>query len=106
MLIRIVLCALALSSFLPSLGAQEFKLFDREFQVHGFASQGFAYSGQNNYLTMNTSTGSGAFTDGGINMSTSLTDHLRVGAQVYLRNIGQLGSGRPDLDWAYLDYRF
>lgn len=86
--------------------AQEFKLFERDVQVHGWLSQGFAYSNDNNYLTMNTSSGSGAFTDAGLSMSTGVTDRFRMGAQGYLRNIGQLGEGHPTLDWAYGDYRF
>ncbi len=106
MLTRIVLCALTLLASLANLSAQEFKLFDREIQVHGFASQGFAYGSDNNYLTMDTSNGSFAFTDAGFNMSTLLTDHFRIGAQVYDRNIGQLGNFHPNLDWAYGDYRF
>lgn len=75
-------------------------------QVHGFASQGFALSNHNNYLTMDTSNGSFRFTDGGLNMSTNLTSRLRVGAQLYDREIGQLGGGRISLDWAYADYKF
>jgi len=75
-------------------------------QIHSFAQQGFAYSNQNNFLTMNTSHGSFAMTDGGANISATLTDKFRVGAQVYDRNIGQLGGGHPQLDWAYGDYKF
>jgi hypothetical protein len=90
----------------PMLRAQEFKLFDREVQIHGFASQGFVYTNDNNWLTMNTSQGSGAFTDFGINASTNVTDRLRIGAQLYDRNLGQLGRYHPSLDWAVVDYRF
>jgi len=86
--------------------AQDFKLFNRTVQVHGFVSQGFAYSNQNNFLTMNTSQGSGKFTDVGLTMTTQITDKLRMGAQVYDRGIGQLGRWHPNLDWAYLDYKF
>jgi hypothetical protein len=86
--------------------AQDFKLFWRDLQIHGFASQGFVYTNTNNWLTMNTSQGSGAFTDFGFNMSTNVTDKLRVGAQFYDRNLGQLGKYRPSLDWAVADYRF
>ena len=88
------------------LRAQEFKLFDREVQIHGFASQGFVYTNDNNWLTMNSSQGSGAFTDFGINASTNVTDRLRIGAQLYDRNLGQLGRYHPSLDWAVVDYRF
>jgi hypothetical protein len=88
------------------LQAQDFKLFDREVQVHGFVSQGFVYTNTNNWLTMNSSQGSAAFTDFGINASTSITDKLRVGAQLYDRNLGQLGQYHPSLDWAVADFRF
>jgi hypothetical protein len=86
--------------------AQEFKVWDRTVQVHGFASQGFVYTDENNWLTMNTSQGSGAMTDMGLTVSSQLTDKFRVGAQVYDRNLGELGRWHPSLDWAVADYRF
>ncbi len=86
--------------------AQEFKIFDRTVQIHGYGSQGFAYSNNNNFLTMNTSNGSPAITEGAVNISTSITDKFRVGAQGYARKIGSLDDGRPQLDWAYGDYKF
>jgi hypothetical protein len=89
-----------------TLQAQDFKLLGREVQIHGFASQGFVYTDTNNWLTMNTRQGSGAFTDFGFNVSTNVTDKLRVGAQLYDRNLGQLGQYHPSLDWAVVDYRF
>ena len=89
-----------------TLQAQDFKLLGREVQIHGFASQGFVYTDTNNWLTMNSSQGSGAFTDFGFNVSTNVTDKLRVGAQFYDRNLGQLGQYHPSLDWAVADYRF
>lgn len=101
--------ALALACFCVgqlTLQAQDFNLFDRKVQIHGFASQGFVYTNTNNWLTMNSSQGSGAFTDFGFNVSTSVTDKLRVGAQLYDRNLGQLGQYHPSLDWAVADYRF
>jgi len=42
----------------------------------------------------------------GLNLSTRITDNFRVGAQVYDRNLGQLGQWHPSLDWAVADYRF
>jgi hypothetical protein len=88
-----------------ALMAQEFKLLDRTVQVHGFLSQGFVYTNDNNWLTMNTSQGSAAFTDFGVNMSSQVTDKFRIGAQGYDRNLGQLGQYHPSLDWAVADYR-
>ncbi len=84
----------------------DLNLFGRDIQVHGFASQGFAASDNNNYLTMKTSQGTFAMTDAGLNISSQITDKLRVGAQVYDRNIGTLGDWHPILDWAVVDYRF
>jgi hypothetical protein len=86
--------------------AQEFKLFDRTVQVHGFVSQGFVYTSGNNWLTMNTLNGSAAMTDFGLNMSSPITDKLRIGAQGYDRDLGQFGQYHPSLDWAVADYRF
>jgi hypothetical protein len=84
----------------------DFTVLGKTFQVHGFLSQGFAYTDGNNWLTMPSDNGSFAMTDGGVNISTQLTDKLRVGAQVYDRNIGSLGQWHPELDWAYADYKF
>ena len=83
-----------------------FTVGSRTIQVHGFVSQGFGYSDDNNYLTMKTSQGSFAFTDAGLNMSTQLTDKFRVGAQIYVRDIGNLSKWHPQLDWATADYKF
>jgi hypothetical protein len=89
------------------LHAQDFKVFDRQVQVHGFASQGFVHTSDNNWLTMNTSSiGSGEFTDFGANASVQITDKFRVGAQIYDRNLGELGRWHPSLDWGLADYRF
>jgi hypothetical protein len=84
----------------------DFRIDGRPVQVHGFAAQGFVYSNNNNYLTMDTSEGSFAMTDGGVNISAPVTDKFRVGAQAYARNIGQLGRGHVTIDWAFGDYKF
>ena len=90
-----------------SVHAQGFTFFDRQVQIHGFASQGFVHTNENNWLTMNTSNvGSGEFTDFGANASAQITDNFHVGAQIYDRNLGQLGRWHPSLDWGFADYRF
>lgn len=83
---------IAILSFVPGLAVAqfEFRLAGRPVQVHSFASQGFAYSNQNNYLTMRTSEGSFSLTDAGANISMRVTSRFRVGAQIYTRNIGKL----------------
>jgi hypothetical protein len=102
----IVLLWSCLCIVLIPLQAQDFKLLDRTVQIHGFVSQGFVYTNDNNWLTMNTSQGSAAFTEMALNASTQVTDRFRVGAQVYDRNLGQLGQYHPSLDWAVADYCF
>lgn len=105
--IKSMILAASLSVAPGILHAQfDFKLAGRDIQVHSFAQQGFAYSNNNNFLTMNTSDGTFAMTDGGVNVSTRITDRFRVGAQAYIRNIGQLGDYHVQLDWAYGDYKF
>lgn len=106
---RILSLALAFLCFQAgeiTLQAQELKLFDRTVQVHGYLSQGFIYTNHNNWLTMDTADGSGAMTDMALNASSQITDKFRVGAQVFDRNLGQLGQYHPTLDWAFADYRF
>jgi hypothetical protein len=86
---------------------QEFRVFDRNVQVHGFGTQGYVKTDQNNWLTMNTANGgSGEFTDFGANATVPLFDKFRVGAQIYEHNVGQLGKWHPQLDWASGDYKF
>lgn len=104
-IVFVISVCLGLGTAQITLQAQEFKLFDRRIQVHGFASQGFVYTSNNNWLTMNTSQGSAAFTDFGVNVSSAVTDKFRIGAQIYDRNVGNIGGWRPEIDWAYGDYR-
>src|ERR1039457_1419321 len=89
-----------------ALHAQEFKIGSKEVQVHGFGTQGFIHTNDNNWLTMNTNgVGSGAFTDVGLNLGMQINSKLRIGGQVYDRKLGKLGDWHPLLDWASLDYR-
>src|SRR6266704_1281591 len=104
---RAIAVAATLSISCGALHAQfDFRIHDRQVQVHSFGSQGFGYSNDNNYLTMKTSQGSFAMTDVGVNVSTQVTDKLHLGAQFYDHNVGNLGRWEPQLDWATVDYRF
>lgn len=104
---RVGLAAFCLCVSAPALFAQTaFKVGGAEVQVHGSLQQGFLKSDANNFLTMNTTSGSAAMTDAAINVASNVTPRLRVGAQLYVPNIGHLGNGRPQLDWAYGDYKF
>ncbi len=89
------------------LHAQEFKIGSESVQVHGFGTQGYIKTNDNNWLTMNTSGGgSGAFTDVGLNLSSQITSKFRVAAQGYDRKLGQLGDWHPQFDFYMADFRF
>ena len=74
-------------------------------EIHGFATQGFLFSSHNNYLTMRSSSGSLQWTDGAVSVTDSLTDNLRVGIQLHMYELGQLGGPNIQVDWASGDYR-
>lgn len=90
----------------PGLQAQDFKLAGRDVQIHGFASQGFVHTDENNWLTLQTTgVGSGEMTDVGVNASMQVNDRFRIGAQGFDRNLGALGDFHPSVDWALADYK-
>jgi len=84
-----------------SLYAQDFS----GIQFHGFVTQGFLFSSNNNYLTMQSSSGSLQWTDGAVSVTDSLTDSLRVGIQLHMYQLGQLGGPNVQVDWASGDYK-
>jgi hypothetical protein len=72
--------------------------------VRGFVSQGFIKSTGNDYLVDSTR-GSFAFSEAGINFTTQPSDRLRLGMQLFAFSLGPLGNYRVNADWYYLDYR-
>ena len=89
----------------PILHGQEIKLGKQEVQIHGFGTQSFIYTNDNNWLTMDTSAGSFKFTDVGLNLSTQFGSKVRVAAQGYDRELGQLGKWHPQFDFYMVDAR-
>ncbi len=73
--------------------------------IHGFISQGYIQSNEYDYSGIKTEDGSFEFNEMGINFSTTPADGLRVGAQIFARDFGELGNDEFELDWAYGDYR-
>jgi hypothetical protein len=74
-------------------------------EIHGFVSQGVMKSTANNYLA-DSKRGSFEFSEVGVNFTKSMTDELRVGMQLFMRDLGPVGNYTPHFDWFYLDYRF
>jgi len=97
--LRILLFLLCLCSM--GLRAQDLD----NLQIHGFATQGFLYSSQNNYLTMKSSSGSAQWTEGAVSLNDTVTDKLRVGIQFHMYQMGQVGGPGLIVDWASGDYK-
>lgn len=73
--------------------------------IHGFISQGYMKSDENNFMT-NSKDGSFQFNEMGINFTTYLQRDLFVGLQFFARDLGDLGNDEVVLDWAIGDYHF
>src|SRR5882672_9481277 len=76
-----------------------------QLQVHGFISQGFLYTSDNNYLA-NSSRGSFEFTELGLNFTLQPLDRLTLGLQIFSHDLGPIGDYRATLDWYSVDYHW
>lgn len=76
-----------------------------EVTVHGFASQGYLKSNDNNYLA-NTQSGSFEFNEAAVNATSQLAPDLHAGIQLFARSLGSIGHDRVTIDWAYVDYHW
>lgn len=74
-------------------------------QVHGFVSQGFIKSGQQNYLA-ESKRGSLEFSEAAVNFTKSFRENFRIGVQLFTHDLGPIGNYAPRFDWYYFDYRF
>ena len=72
---------------------------------HGFVSQGFLYSSDNNYLG-NSSHGSFKFTEAGLNASFNPLPRTRIAAQGFTYDVGDAGGYDLVLDYALAEYTF
>jgi hypothetical protein len=79
-------------------------LEDLNIQIHGYATQGFLYTTQNNIFTTNSSNGSPAWTEAVVNVTALPEPKLRVGVQARYFLLGNLGNAIT-LDWASADYK-
>jgi hypothetical protein len=96
LLVLLFVCSIAFPVFAQDLS---------NIQIHGYATQGLLYSSNNNYFTTRSMNGSVQWTEGAISFSDSLTDKLRVGIQLHIYELGQLGGPQIDVDWVSGDYR-
>jgi hypothetical protein len=74
-------------------------------QIGGFFSQGYIESYGNNY-PFEAKGGTWDFREMGLNLSTTIGSHLRLGAQGFAQSLGNYGEDQVKLDWAQADYNF
>lgn len=72
-------------------------------EMHGFVSQGYLQSTGNNAYA-GTMDGTWAFSEVGLNATSQLTDNLRIGIQIFARDLGDVGNNDVTIDWAFADY--
>ena len=89
---------------LGAAGASAQTLEDLNVQIHGYATQGFVYTTQNNVFTMQSNDGSPAWTEAVVNLSLTPDPKLRVGVQARYFLLGNFGNDIT-LDWAMADYK-
>jgi hypothetical protein len=74
-------------------------------ETHGFVGFGYLHTDRNNWLGR-TEDGTGEFWEAAANVIARPVDRLRLGAQLFVRDLVKYDNGHVDLDWAYADYRF
>lgn len=72
-------------------------------QIHGFLSQGYIDSRDNNFLG-ETEHGTSEFREIGLNLNARLSDRFRVGGQALYRDFAETADGDLSLDWLVADY--
>lgn len=73
-------------------------------QVKGFISQGYLESSEMTYYTNASLSGSFAYQEAAINVNTILSDNWRVGGQLLSRRVGEVSSGKIEVDFAFVEY--
>lgn len=73
--------------------------------IHGFISQGYLKTDQNNYLA-ETDEGTFQFNEMGINFTSYVTGDLKLGCQFFARDLGDVGNDEIIVNWAFAEYTY
>lgn len=76
-----------------------------DLQIHGFASQAYITTSDNDVFGNSDKGGSFGLTEAGLNASVRPLPKLQLSAQVLSRRAGEGSTGSPRLDYGFLDYR-
>jgi hypothetical protein len=99
-----VLAAAAALTLIHPTSARAQSLDDLNIQFHGYATQAYLKTSQNNILTTNSSDGSAAWTEAVVNLTSTPTSQLRFAIQGRYSLIGTVGNAIT-LDYALADYK-
>lgn len=75
-------------------------------QIHGFASQGFIATSDNNFFGDSQNGGSFDYRELGLNASLRPLPNLQLSAQILSRTAGEGNNGDVRLDYGFADYSF
>jgi hypothetical protein len=101
------------SLLLPSLalvaGAGTAHAVDLDFQIHGFASQGYVETSGEAYLggwygRDTNQAGTFEFNEFAVNVVATPIERLRIGAQFIAYDLGHYGNNEVQIDWAFGEY--
>ncbi len=74
-------------------------------EIHGFISQGYLHSSDNNYMG-NSESGTFQFNEMGLNFTTNMSEQLSLGIQFFARDLGEIGNDEINIGWAFAEYSF
>lgn len=77
---------------------------DNSVDIHGFISQGYMRTDQNNYIA-DSEDGTFQYNEMGINFGHEPVDRLMIGIQFFARDLGDVGNDEIQVDYAFADYR-
>lgn len=72
-------------------------------ETHGFVSFGYLRTWENNVYDDDTKNGTNEFYEAGLNAIARPWERVRLGAQLFVRDLGHYDNGRVELDWGYVD---
>ena len=79
---------------------------DDEYQIHGFASQAYISTTDNNFFGETSANDNFGFTELGLNALVRPTPNFHIAGQVLLRRAGESDDGKIRLDYGLADYTF
>lgn len=96
-----VIPVLAVLTAIPAAQAADIS----DVQFHGFVSQGYLWTSNNNWYGDTQDHGSFEFNEFALNAVARPVDRLRIGIQLFARDLGLYGNDEVQIDWAYADYQ-